>query len=258
YAGGDCVFVDSDEANGFALTAGMIERAITSRTRAIILNSPSNPSGAVLSPEDLEHIVELAHRRGIYVLSDECYVYLNYSGRLFSVGSLTSCREHLVILGSLSKTYSMTGWRMGYALGPKSIISAMTKLQGQSTGNPNSIAQMASIAALTSSQRCVADMRADYIQLRDRLLAGLHEIPGIMCHRPDGAFYLYPNVSAYFGRGGIRSSDDVARRLLHEAKVVTVGSEGFGTQEHIRLSYATSAEVIDKGLDRMKQFFGNL
>jgi aspartate aminotransferase len=258
YAGAECVFVDSDEANGFALSATTIERAITSRTRAIILNSPSNPSGAVLSPEDMEHIVELAHRRGIYVLSDECYVYLNYTGRLFSVGSLTRCREHLVILGSLSKTYSMTGWRMGYALGPKSIVSAMTKLQGQSTGNPNSIAQAAAIAALTSSQQCVAEMRADYIRLRDRLIAGLEQIPGMVCHRPEGAFYLYPNVSAFFGRGGIKSSDDIARRLLHEAKVVTVGSDGFGTQEHIRLSYATSAEVIDKGIARMKQFFAAL
>lgn len=258
YAGGECVFVDSDEANGFALSAATIERAMTSRTRVIILNSPSNPSGAVLSPEDLEHIVELAHRRGIYVISDECYVYLNYSGRLFSVGSLTRCREHMVIIGSLSKTYSMTGWRLGYALGPKPIISAMQKLQGQSTGNPNTIAQMAAIAALTSSQQCVADMRADYIQLRDRMLAGLQQIPGIVCHCPEGAFYLYPSVSAFFGRDGIRTSEGIARRLLHEAKVVTVAGEGFGTQEHIRLSYATSADVIDKGIARMKQFFAAL
>jgi aspartate aminotransferase len=255
YAGGECVFVETDEANGFAMTPEMIERAITSRTRAIILNSPSNPSGAVTSPEDLERIVELAHRRGIYVISDECYVYLNYSGRIFSVGSLTRCREHMVIIGSLSKTYSMTGWRLGYALGPKPIISAMQKLQGQSTGNPNTISQMAAMAALTSSQKCVAEMRADYIRLRDRMLAGLQQISGIECHRPEGAFYLYPNVSAFFGRAGMKSSEDVARHLLHEAHVVTVAGEGFGTHEHIRLSYATSAEVIDKGIQRMKQFF---
>jgi len=258
YAGGECVFVDTDEANGFAMTPSMIERAITSRTRAIILNSPSNPSGAVTSPEDLERIVELAHARGIYVISDECYVYLNYSDRIFSVGSLTGCREHMVIIGSLSKTYSMTGWRLGYALGPKPIVSAMQKLQGQSTGNPNTISQMAAIAALTSSQQCIADMRADYIRLRDLMLAGLQQIPGIACHRPEGAFYLYPNVSAFFGRDGMSSSEDVARRLLHEAHVVTVAGEGFGTREHIRLSYATSAEVIDKGIQRMREFFGRL
>jgi len=236
----------------------MIERAITSRTRVIILNSPSNPSGAVTSPEDLERIVEMAHRRGIYVISDECYVYLNYSGRVFSVGSLTRCREHMIIIGSLSKTYSMTGWRLGYVLGPKPIVSAMQKLQGQSTGNPNHISQMAAIAALNSSQQCVADMRADYIQLRDHMLRGLQQIPGIQCHRPEGAFYLYPNVSAFFGRGGINTSEDVARRLLHDARVVTVAGEGFGTQEHIRLSYATSADVIDKGIQRMRQFFAGL
>ncbi len=258
YAGGDCIFVDTEEADGFAMTAQMIERAITSRTRAIILNSPSNPSGAVTSPEDLQRIVEAAHRRGIYVISDECYVYLNYTGRLFSVGSLTECRDHLVIIGSLSKTYSMTGWRLGYGLGPKPIISAMQKLQGQSTGNANTVAQMAAIAALNSSQQCVADMRADYVQLRDRMLAGLAQITGIACHRPEGAFYLYPNVSAFFGRGGINSADDVARRLLHEAHVVTVAGEGFGTREHIRLSYATSAETIDKGLERMARFFAAL
>src|SRR5438270_2787762 len=137
YAGGECRFVECDEANGFALTAAMIERAITSRTRAIILNSPSNPSGAVMPAEDQQRIVELAHRRGIYVISDECYVYLNYTGRLFSVGSLNAAREHILVIGSLSKTYAMTGWRMGYALGPKAVISAMMKLQGQSTGNPN-------------------------------------------------------------------------------------------------------------------------
>lgn len=258
YAGGEPVFVECDEANGFALTPAMIERAATSRTRAIILNSPSNPSGAVMSAEDQQRIVEMAHRRGIYVLSDECYVYLNYSGRLFSVGSINACREHVIVIGSLSKTYAMTGWRMGYALGPKAIISAMMKLQGQSTGNPNSIAQAAAIAALTSSQQCVADMRSDYIRLRNRLLAGLEQIPGIVCHRPEGAFYLYPNVSSFFGRSGMNSADDVAGRLLREARVVAVPGEGFGTREHIRFSYATSAEVIDKGIERMKQFFAAL
>ena len=176
YAGGVPVYVERDEASGFALTPAMIERAITPRTKAIILNSPCNPSGAVTSPEDMAQIVRLAHRRGIYVISDECYVYLNYSGRIFSVGSITEAREHLVIIGSLSKTYAMTGWRLGYGLGPKPIISAMQKLQSQSTSNANSITQAAAIAALSASQQCVADMRTEYIELRDRLVSGLRSI----------------------------------------------------------------------------------
>ena len=258
YAGGVPVYVERDEASGFALTPAMIERAITPRTKAIILNSPCNPSGAVTSPEDMAQIVRLAHRRGIYVISDECYVYLNYTGRIFSVGSITEAREHLVIIGSLSKTYAMTGWRLGYGLGPKPIISAMQKLQSQSTSNANSITQAAAIAALSASQQCVADMRTEYIDLRDRLVSGLRSIEGIECNRPDGAFYLYPNVSAFFGRSGLNSPSDVSRRLLHEAGVVTVPGEGFGTREHIRLSYATSAAEIDRGLERIRQFFASV
>jgi aspartate aminotransferase len=258
YAGAHPVYVETDEANGFALTAEMIERVITPRTRAIILNSPGNPSGAVMQPAELAEIVRLAHRRSIYVISDECYVYLNYSGDVFSVGSIADAHEHLVIVGSLSKTYAMTGWRLGYALGPATIISAMQKLQSQSTSNPNSITQAAAVVALTGEQKCVADMRADYIQLRDRLLAGLRSIAGIHCVRPEGAFYLYPNVSAYFGRGGIHSPAELSRKLLHEAGVVTVPGEGFGTQQHIRFSYATSAREIDRGLGRLRSFFSAL
>ena len=258
YAGGVPVYVERDEASGFALTPAMIERAITPRTKAIILNSPCNPSGAVTSPEDMAQIVRLAHRRGIYVISDECYVYLNYTGRIFSVGSITEAREHLVIIGSLSKTYAMTGWRLGYGLGPKPIISAMQKLQSQSTSNANSITQAAAIAALSASQQCVADMRTEYIELRDRLVSGLRSVEGIECNRPDGAFYLYPNVSAFFGRSGLNSPSDVSRRLLHEAGVVTVPGEGFGTREHIRFSYATSAAEIDRGLERIRQFFASV
>lgn len=258
YAGGRCVFVETDERQGFQLTAAMIERAITPRTKAIILNSPSNPSGAVMSSQDMASIVRLAHSRGIYVVSDECYVYLNFDGKPFSAGSLTDCKEHLVIIGSLSKTYAMTGWRLGYALAPAPIVSAMQKLQSQSTSNPTSIVQKAAVAALTGPQECVGEMRADYIRLRDKIVSGLRGIPGIACTQPQGAFYAYPNVSAFFGRGGIGSASDVAGRLLREAGVVTVPGEGFGTRAHIRISYATSAEQIEKGLERMRKFFGAL
>jgi len=258
YAGGKCVFVETDEHKNFALTAKMIERAITPRTKLIILNSPSNPSGAVTSREDLKAIVSMAAERGIWVVSDECYVYLDFTGKRFSVGSLREFRERMVIIGSLSKTYAMTGWRLGYALAPAPVVSAMQKLQSQSTSNPTSIVQKAAVAALNGPQQCVEDMRQDYIHLRDQVVAGLRSIPGVKCTMPDGAFYAYPNISAAFGRGGITSASQVAGRLLREAHVVTVPGEGFGTREHIRVSYATSAKEIDRGLDRMRKFFTSL
>ena len=258
YAGGKPVFVQSSEAENFRITAAMIEAAITPKTRAIILNSPSNPSGAVVSPEDLEAIVRLGHKHGIYVLLDECYVYLNFTGEIVSGGSFTDCKEHVVVLGSLSKTYAMTGWRAGFALGPRPIIAAMAKLQSQSTSNAASMVQQASIAAVSGSQECVAEMRADYVTLRDSVLNGFRSIPGMTCTVPQGAFYVYPNVSAFCGKGGIRSAADLAARLLSEAHVVVVPGEAFGTSEHIRLSYAVSHDVIEKGITRMGQYLASL
>ena len=182
--------------------------------------------------------MRLAHSKGIYVLLDECYVYLTFAGEIVSGASCTECKEHIIVLGSLSKTYAMTGWRAGFALGPKQIISAMSKLQSQSTSNTASMVQRASIAALTGSQECVSEMRADYIQLRD-------------C-------YVYPNVSAFIGKGGIKSASDLAAKLLTEAHVVVVPGEAFGTENHIRLSYAVSGDVIDKGVERMREYFAKL
>ncbi len=258
YAGGKCVYAETEEADGFRLTVEMIERKITPRTRAMILNSPNNPSGAVMSPEDFTAILRLAHKRGIYVIADECYVYLNYAGQSFSAGSVSDVREHLVIAGSLSKTYAMTGWRLGYALGPAPIVSAMTKLQSQSTSSTAHMIQKAAVAALNGPQQCVAGMKAEYIRLRDQTLEALHKIPNITCVRPEGAFYVYPNVSAYFGKAGIHSGAEVAKRLLHEAHVVTVPGEAFGTREHIRLSYATSSAEIKRGLERIQAWFAKL
>src|SRR5271163_37886 len=183
YAGGKVVFLETSEAENFRITADAIEKAITPRTKAIILNSPSNPAGSVVSPADFERIVRMAHERGIYLLLDECYVYLQYTGALVSGGSFTDAKEHIIVLGSLSKTYAMTGWRAGFALGPKPIIAAMSKLQSQSTSSTAAIVQKAAIAALTGSQACVTEMRADYLTLGDRILKGLHSIPGITCTR---------------------------------------------------------------------------
>jgi len=236
----------------------MIEQHVSPRTRAIIINSPNNPSGAVLDPEEFKAILTMAHKRGIYVIADECYVYLNYTGHSFSAASVLQAREHMVIVGSLSKTYAMTGWRLGYALAPAPIISTISKLQSQNTSSTAHMIQKAAVAALDGPQQCVAEMKAGYIQLRDQILALLAQIPGITCVRPEGAFYVYPNVSAYFGRNGIRSAADIAKRLLHEAHVVTVPGEAFGTQEHIRLSYATSSGEIKRGLERMKGWFAKL
>lgn len=258
YAGGKPVYLETDEAENFRVTAAAIERALTPRTKAIILNSPSNPSGAVIAPADLEKIVRLAHARGIYLLLDECYAYLQYTGASISGGSFTDCKEHLVVLGSLSKTYAMTGWRAGFALAPKPIVQAMSKLQSQNTSSTAAIVQKASIAALTGPQACVAEMRNDYLSLRDQILAGLKEIPGLTCTVPQGAFYVYPNVSAFLGKGKISTAAELATRLLHEANVVVVPGEAFGTQEHIRISYAVSHADVEKGLQRMKSFFAKL
>jgi aspartate aminotransferase len=258
YAGGVVVPVESREDENFRITAKMIEAAITPRTKAIILNTPSNPSGAVVSPVDLEAIVRLAHRHEIYVLLDECYVYLNFTGEIVSGGSFTDCKDHVVILGSLSKTYAMTGWRAGFALGPKQIIGAMSKLQSQSTSNAASMVQRAAIAAVHGPQECVSEMRADYIKLRDRVLEGFKTIPGLTCTVPEGAFYVYPNISNFLGKGGVTTATDLAAKLLSEAHVVVVPGEAFGTSEHIRLSYAVSQEVVDEGVKRMREYLAKL
>lgn len=258
YAGGKPVYVETSEAENFRVTAAMIERAITPKTRAIILNTPSNPSGAVVSPQDLEAIVRLAHAKGVYVLLDECYVYLNFTGEIVSGASFTECKEHVIVLGSLSKTYAMTGWRAGFALGPKPIIAAIAKLQSQSTSNAASMVQRASIAAVSGPQACVAAMRSDYLALRDQVLTGFKQIPGLTCTVPQGAFYVYPNVKAFLGKGGITSPSDLAAKLLAEAHVVVVPGEAFGTSEHIRLSYAVAPEVIAKGVTSMQKYLASL
>jgi aspartate aminotransferase len=258
YAGGKVIYLETEESANFRITADAIERAITPRTKAIILNSPSNPAGSVVSAQDLERVVQLAHERGIFLLLDECYVYLNYAGKCVSGGSYTWAKEHLVILGSLSKTYSMTGWRAGYALASKPVVANMSKLQSQSTSNATSFVQKAAIAALQGSQECVAEFRAEFIDLRDYMLAALAGIPGITCTKPEGAFYVYPNIGAFIGKGGIKSATELATRLLHEAHVVTVPGEAFGTREHVRISYPVTKQNIDEGVLRIKEFLGKL
>lgn len=262
YAGGKVVYLETNEAENFRITADAIEKAVTPKTKAIILNSPSNPAGSVVTAEDLERIVKFAHEKGIFLILDECYVYLNYTGKPVSGGSFTWAKEHLVILGSLSKTYSMTGWRAGYALASKAVVANLSKLQSQSTSNTASMVQKAAIAALSSSQECVAEFRAEFIGLRDYILDKLKTLPGVTCTRPEGAFYVYPNVGVYIdpaGKGGKpKNTMELASRLLHEAHVVTVPGEAFGTDAHIRISYPVTRENIDEGVRRMREFFARL
>jgi aspartate aminotransferase len=258
YAGGKCVYVETEEARSFELTAKMVIDAMTDRTRAIILNTPNNPSGAVMQPEEMRDLMRVAHERGIYVICDECYVYLNYASKPTSAGGFREYKEHMVIIGSLSKSYAMTGWRAGYALAPLPIMNGITKLQSQSTSSSNAITQKAMVAAMTGPQDCIAEFKSAYIKLRDQALKALAEIPGVKCQKPGGAFYVYPNVSAYFGKGGMRSAAEICKRLLHEAHVVAVPGEAFGTMEHIRLSYAVSEGELARGLASMKKFFAAL
>ncbi len=258
YAGGKVVYLETEESESFRITADAIEKAVTPRTKAIILNSPSNPAGNVIDGQDLERIVRLAHERGIYLILDECYVYLNYEGKPVSGGAFQWAKEHMIVLGSLSKTYAMTGWRAGFALGPKAIIANLSKLQSQSTSNATSFVQKGAIAALAGSQECVSEFRAEFIGLRDHILSRLAEIPNVTCTKPGGAFYVYPNVSAYIGKGGIKTATELATRLLHEGHVVAVPGEAFGTPHHIRLSYPVTRETIDEGIKRLGNFLTGL
>ncbi len=253
YSGGRPVFVETGEAEGFHLTAAMVERRLTPRTRMLIVNSPSNPSGAVLDSGEFQRIYELTAPRGIYLMTDECYCRFLYGREPFSIASLPGARSTVLVAGSLSKTYAMTGWRIGFTLTPAHIARAVIKLQSHSTSNPNSIAQKAAVEALHGPQDAVAAMLAEYRRRRDFVVAKLRAIPGVACAEPQGAFYAYPNIAAALGNG-IPNTTEFAARLLQEAQVAVVPGEAFGTGEHIRISYATSLGELDRGLDRLRDF----
>src|SRR5580658_5622091 len=254
YAGGTCVFVDTDEANGFELTAAMLEPHLTSRTKLLIVNSPSNPSGAVLTRDEFIRIYELTASRGISLLTDECYCQFLYDDSPFSIASVPGARENVLVAGSLSKTYAMTGWRIGFALAPAPLIGAMTKLQSHSTSNPTSFAQKGAVEALRGPQDSVPAMLAEYRKRRDFVVGRLREIPGVSIVVPKGAFYAYPNISVAYGGGKVKNSLEFAEKLLAEAHVAVVPGEAFGTADHIRISYATSMHELERGLDLLHQF----
>jgi aspartate aminotransferase len=254
FAGGKCIFVPTDEQRGFTLTAAMIEPHLTARTRMVIINSPSNPSGAVLDNGEFEKIFRLTSSRGIYLMTDECYCKFLYDSEPFSIASLPGARETVLVAGSLSKTYAMTGWRIGFGLAPSSIVAAMNKLQSHSTSNPTSISQKAAVEALRGPQESVGRMLAEYRKRRDFVVQRLRAIPGVTCQEPRGAFYAYPNISVALGRNGMQNPQQFAERLLAEAHVAVVPGEAFGTDRHVRMSYAASMQELERGLDRMHQF----
>jgi aspartate aminotransferase len=254
FAGGKPVFIETEET-GFVLTVEQVERAITPRTKLLILNSPSNPSGRVLPPPQFRRVMELAAERGIYVISDECYLRFVYPpGEVFSAASLPAeLRSRLCIAGSFSKTYAMTGWRMGYALAPAGWTKAMLKVQGHSTSNANSMAQWAAVEALNGPQESVASMLAEYTARRAWLLNALREIPGFKCTEPEGAFYAFPDVRGCLNKG-LKTSSEFAQRLLEEEQTVVTDGAGFGAEGFIRISYATSMEQIQEVARRIKRF----
>ncbi len=258
YAGGKVVYLETEEAQNFRITATAVEALITPRTKAIILNSPSNPAGNVIEASDLERIVRVAHEKGIYLILDECYVYLNYESKPVSAGAYSWAKEHMIVLGSLSKTYAMTGWRAGFALGPKKVIANLSKLQSQQTSNATSFVQKGAIAALAGPQECVNEFRSEFKGLRDYMIAALKTIPGVTCTVPAGAFYVYPNISAYIGKGNTHSATELATKMLHEGHVVVVPGEAFGTPHHVRLSYPVTRQTIDEGIKRMGNFLTSL
>jgi aspartate aminotransferase len=258
YAGGKPVLLETQESENFAVRAAAVEKLLTPKTRLIVVNSPNNPSGAVVPPEEMEKLLALAVRHQLLLMSDECYCHFLYEGREpYSLGGSKN-RENLLIVGSLSKTYAMTGWRVGFALGATKLLSNMLKLQSHSTSNPTSFAQKAAVEALRGPQDSVQRMLAEYSRRRDAIVAGLREIPGLRCNVPEGAFYAYPNVAAYLKKDGVADTTVLAERLLDEAHVALVPGAAFGTEAHVRISYATSQEQIDEGLRRLKDFFAKL
>jgi aspartate aminotransferase len=257
YAGGKCVFVATDERNGFRLTASMLEPLLGDRTKMVIVNSPSNPCGAVVEREEFERILDLTSRRGIYLLTDECYCHFVYDSAPYSIAAAPGAKDTVIVAGSLSKTYSMTGWRIGFGLGPEAIIQACIKLQSHSTSNPTSVAQKAGVEALRGPQDSVAIMLAEYRRRREFILRRLREIPGVSCAEPMGSFYAYPNIGAALGRDGIQDTVQFSERLLEEQKLAVVPGEAFGTDRHVRISYAASMEELGRGMDRLARFMAN-
>lgn len=246
------VFIETEETD-FVLTAEQVERAITPKTKLLILNSPSNPSGRVLPPSEFRRVMELTSERGIYVVSDECYLRFVYPpGQVFSAASLVAeLRSRLCIAGSFSKTYAMTGWRIGYCGGPRELITAMSTIQGQSTSNASSISQKAATVALSGDQSCVTRMNEAFKARHDFLVHGLNSLQGVSCLPGSGTFYAFADVSRAIAGLGCRDDNEFAELLLTEGGVAVVPGSGFGAPGHVRLSFACGMETLQKALERI-------
>ena len=259
YVGGKPIYVETSEESGFRLTCDLVSDAITPKTRLLVVNSPSNPSGAVLDDEEFIKIAGICRERGVVLMSDECYCHFLYDGRKpFSIASYPEFRDSTVIVGSVSKTYAMTGWRVGFVLGDPKLIKGISKLQSHSTSNPTSIAQKAAVEAFSGPQESVPEMLAEYSRRRRYVVDRLRAIPGVGCSEPGGAFYAYPNISSAFGRGGIENTVDFSVRLLEKKRVAIVPGVAFGTKDHIRMSYAASMADLESGLDSIEAFMKEL
>jgi len=263
-AGGTPVILDTLEKDGFKMKPEQLKAAITGRTKAVILNSPSNPTGAAYSPDDLKALADVLTPTDIIIISDDIYEKILYADYPFAnmVTVNPNLKDRAIVINGVSKAYAMTGWRIGYAAGPEAIIGAISKIQSQNTSNPTSISQKASVAALNGDQSVVAMMVGEFRKRKDYIVAALNDIPGIRCLMPEGAFYVFPNVSGIYGRSfaGRKITDSTAfiEYLLDEANVATVPGAAFGSDAHIRLSYATSLKNIEEGVKRIKNAVAKL
>ena len=261
YASATPVFVTTRAEDGFAVKAADIEKAITSKTKVVIVDSPSNPTGGVVDADEFERILALCKKHKIWLMADECYSHFTYAPhKPFSIASVTGSKEHVIIVGSMSKTFAMTGWRIGYTLAPEPLVQASIKMQSQSTSNPASIAQYAALAAMTGPMDSVPVMLAEYAKRRTRIVEGLRAIPGVTCEWPGGAFYAFPNISAHLANGSVhqalaKNCTELTKLLLDRVQVAVVPGEAFGAPGYLRLSYATSLERIEEGLRRLGRFF---
>jgi aspartate aminotransferase len=258
------IFVKTYEADSFMVKPEAVESHITKKTKALILNSPSNPTGLTYDKKNLGRVAEIVLKYDIYIISDEIYEKLIYDGvQYVNIASLgNEIKNKTIVVNGLSKSYAMTGWRIGYAAGPKEIIKAMTNIQSQSTSNPTSISQKAAVEALNGPQDFINTMLTEFDRRRRLLVSELNSIPGMSCLTPTGAFYAFPNTSKLYGKSingrKISSSSDLALYLLEEAKVALVHGEAFGDDNYIRLSYATSIDEIKKGVDRIREAVSRL
>ncbi|MDG4656130.1 pyridoxal phosphate-dependent aminotransferase [Ectobacillus antri] len=254
-AGGEPVYVCGFEENNFKITPKQLQNAITAKTKAVIINSPSNPTGMVYTEDELRAIGEVCLQHNVLIVSDEIYEHLVYDATHVSIAQLSpELKEQTIIINGVSKSHAMTGWRIGYAAGNKQLIGAMTNLASHSTSNPTSVAQYATIAAYEHSQDAVEQMRVEFEKRLHIVYDKLINIPGFSCIKPQGAFYLFPNVKEAAKLTGFSSVDDWAKALLEEEKVAVVPGSGFGAPDCIRLSYATSLTLLEKAIGRMQNF----